>query len=34
MQDLQVAETQAASSKDEAMQTLAKNLYSSMSDGF
>ncbi len=34
MQDLQVAETQSASSKDEAMQTLAKNLYSSMSEGF
>jgi outer membrane lipopolysaccharide assembly protein LptE/RlpB len=34
MQDLQVAETQSSSSKDEAMQTLAKNLYSSMSEGF
>jgi hypothetical protein len=34
MQDLQVAQTQQATSKEEAMQTLAQNLYSSMSEGF
>jgi hypothetical protein len=34
MQDLQVAATQEASSKQQAMQTLAQNLYSSMSEGF
>jgi hypothetical protein len=34
MQDIQVAQTQEASSKQQAMQTLAQNLYSSMSEGF
>jgi hypothetical protein len=34
MQDIQVAATQEASSKQQAMQTLAQNLYSSMSEGF
>jgi Lipopolysaccharide-assembly len=34
MQDIQVAQTQQASSKQQAMQTLAQNLYSSMSEGF
>lgn len=34
MQNIQVAQTQQATSKEEAMQTLAQNLYSSMSEGF
>jgi len=34
MQDIQVAQTQAASSKEQAMQSLAQLLYSSMSEGF
>jgi hypothetical protein len=34
MQDIQVAQTQQAFSKQEAMQSLAQNLYSSMSEGF
>jgi Lipopolysaccharide-assembly len=34
MQDIQVAQTQQASSKQLAMQTLAQNLYASMSEGF
>jgi outer membrane lipopolysaccharide assembly protein LptE/RlpB len=34
MQDIQVAQTQQASSKQQAMQTLAQNLYASMSEGF
>jgi lipopolysaccharide assembly LptE-like protein len=34
MQDIQVAQTQQASSKQQAMQSLAQNLYSSMSSGF
>ena len=34
MQDIQVAQTQQASSKQQAMETLAQNLYSSMSEGF
>jgi outer membrane lipopolysaccharide assembly protein LptE/RlpB len=34
MQDIQVAQTQGASSKQQAMQTLAQNLYASMSEGF
>jgi hypothetical protein len=34
MQDLQVAQTQGAASKQEAMETLAQNLYSSMTEGF
>jgi hypothetical protein len=34
MQDIQVAQTQAASSKEQSMQSLAQNLYSSMSEGF
>jgi hypothetical protein len=34
MQDLQVAATQQSSSKDQAMQSLAQNLYASMSEGF
>jgi len=34
MTDIQVAQTQQASSKQQAMQTLAQNLYSSMSEGF
>lgn len=34
MQDIQVAQTQEASSKQQAMETLAQNLYSSMSEGF
>jgi hypothetical protein len=32
--DIQVAETQGAAAKTQIMQTLAKNLYSSMSEGF
>lgn len=34
MQDIQVAQTQQASSQEQAMQMLAQNLYSSMSEGF
>lgn len=34
MQDIQVAQTQGASSKQQAMETLAQNLYASMSEGF
>jgi hypothetical protein len=34
MQDIQVAQTQEASSKEQAMQTLAQDLYASMSEGF
>ncbi len=34
MQDIQVAQTQEASSQQQAMETLAQNLYSSMSEGF
>ncbi len=34
MQDIQVAQTQQASSQQQAMETLAQNLYSSMSEGF
>jgi hypothetical protein len=34
MTDIQVAQTQQASSKQQAMQTLAQNLYSAMSEGF
>lgn len=34
MQNIQVAQTQQVSSKQQAMQTLAQNLYSSMSEGF
>ncbi len=34
MTDIQVAQTQQASSKQQAMQTLAQVLYSSMSEGF
>jgi Lipopolysaccharide-assembly len=34
MQDIQVAQTQEASSKQQAMETLAQNLYASMSEGF
>jgi len=34
MQNIQVAQTQEVSSKQQAMQTLAQNLYSSMSEGF
>lgn len=34
MTDIQVAQTQQASSRQQAMQTLAQNLYSSMSEGF
>ena len=34
MTDLQVAQTQAASSRQESMQTLAQFIYSSMSSGF
>jgi Lipopolysaccharide-assembly len=32
--DIQVAQTQTAASKDQMMQTLATNLYASMSEGF
>jgi predicted flavoprotein YhiN len=32
--DLQVAETQRASANQQMMQTLAQNLYASMSEGF
>jgi Lipopolysaccharide-assembly len=34
MQDIQVAQSQQASSQQQAMETLAQNLYSSMSEGF
>jgi hypothetical protein len=34
MQDIQVAQSQQASSQEQAMQMLAQNLYSSMSEGF
>jgi len=34
MQDIQVAQTQQASSKQQAMENLAQNLYASMSEGF
>jgi outer membrane lipopolysaccharide assembly protein LptE/RlpB len=34
MQDIQVAQTQQASYRQQAMETLAHNLYSSMSEGF
>ena len=34
MQDIQVAQTQQATSREQAMETLARNLYASMSEGF
>ncbi len=34
MQDIQVAQTQGASSIQQAMETLAQNLYASMTEGF
>jgi len=34
MQDIQVAQTQGATSTQQAMQSLAQNLYASMSEGF